>query len=252
MRISHGNSRTGSERTTGTQERRPVGSRHAFTGQRDSRRRVSSSLPTLSDGFNRQDDELLDPTASHQLPSPFIQYHPDATSTAIGHLNDPYRPGPSTISTPNRLSKKQSAPARLDTNIRASARPITNPGHQVGASRREYRSSHERGPVLPALIRRQLSRQSSPASVSMVSGAGSSGSRAIPPVSAFDPFRPARPARGAVSSDPVKPRISPPSQSMNPMHNNNDSLRESDSSGISSRDTHGQGRGRMGIDHLVS
>jgi hypothetical protein len=254
VRISRGGSGAGSDRTGGTRERRSKASRSdSAAGQIISRQGISSSLPSLSDRFARQDGESTPPhyrqPALH-ISSPFVQYSLDASRQAV---QPAHRPEPSTSgSSSSRLSKKQSAPARLDANARATSRPAANPGHQVGAGRRERRSSRERGPILPALIRRQLSRQSSPASVSMISGAGSPGSRTLPPISALDPFHAERPIPHTRSglTDPTSWTSSTSQPGSNAMEEDR-SYNEYTTPFI----THTQnddGRGKMGISNLLS
>jgi len=138
---------------------------------------ASSSLPSLSVSFpsasgstsKSRSSEQGNPSSSHNpgfqsTLQPYEQIRSSqATSTrAHDRRSDPLLhnglPPRSTLAT---LTKKQSAPARLVT-----ARIKPGIGHQVGSTSREVATrrsnSRERGPILPAMIKRQLSRQSTP------------------------------------------------------------------------------------------
>jgi hypothetical protein len=137
---------------------------------------ASSSLPSLSVSFpppmgsshHSRSSEQGNPPASH-IPGfksalqlyETIRSSQSTTTRAHDRRSDPLlRSGPP-HSTHSTLAKKQSAPARLVT-----ARIKSGAGHQVGSMSREVATrrsnSRERGPILPAMIQRRLSRQSTP------------------------------------------------------------------------------------------
>lgn len=251
IRGSREASRAGSERTATTSDRRAGGARDAHTRQSTLRQGVSASLPSLSETFTRDDDDPMEVISG----GPFVQYRAHAVPqqtivyTPRSHL--PQAPSSRTSSS-SRLSKKQSAPARL---AGTTPRPSNNPGHQVGGSRRDHRNSRERGPVLPALIRRQLSRQSSPALVSMISGAGSSGTMPMPPASATDPFYTARATPFVhARDDSADPTISlsPSARSILPPPNAAGPAPGSQPSEPIPLQHHDESKRKMGIHNLLS